>query len=179
MPDLPLLPWMDKTLHPFWWEIIKNPQIQDPSKFWETKLMLPKKSKDRNDHIGKIYRFQWSLYIFWCKKTENWWICKKMGVPSCILISDSDVDDGGDAGEHLTEAEEEAKFRSLRDAVSRKQAKVGMSRWFGYITSMNPFLRIWTRRLVLCLYCSLSMGLFTKGRASLGLKLTVRNEDLL
>ena len=55
------------------------------------KRMFPKTYKDQNDRIGKIYRFQWSFDI---SLLENRWRSrdwKKFGVPSYILISDSDL----------------------------------------------------------------------------------------
>ena len=89
MPDLPLIPWMDRTLHPFWQKNIdwsKKPNI--PASF-ERKLMFSKKYKDQNDRIGKIYRFEWSLDYLLFKnqsKSTDW---EKISVSSSILISES------------------------------------------------------------------------------------------
>ena len=87
------------------------------------------------------------------------------------------IDEGGDANEYLEEHEQEAKFAALGECVDRKLLRVGMCRWFQFISSMTLFLPMWTKRWTICLYCALQMGLFIKGRAAVGLTVEVRAED--
>ena len=64
MPDLPLIPQMDTTLHPFDKQSLENPQNKHPNKFWGETTMFSKTYKDQNDRIAEIYRFQWSFDMF-------------------------------------------------------------------------------------------------------------------
>ncbi len=74
------------------------------------------------------------------------------------------------------EAEEEIRLK-IGLCTQKKNQKVGLTRWFHYITAVHHFTRIWSQRLVVCMYVALSLGLFLDGQAALQLKLPVRSAD--
>eukprot|EP00971_Amphidinium_carterae_P347707 6489836-Amphidinium_carterae.1 len=53
-----------------------------------------------------------------------------------------------------------ALFYSLSDCVERKVERVGMSRWFQYVSAVRAFLRMWSRRCVVLIYICLMLGTF-------------------
>ena len=61
--------------------------------------------------------------------------------------------------------------------MQHKQEKVGTSRWFQFIYAMESFLKIWSKRQCIGLYCSLQLGLFAKGAAALKVHLNPRDAD--
>ena len=60
MPDSPVIPRMDKTLHPFLQKIIEKKKKNIPAFFEKTNGCFPQKNKDQNDRNAKIYRFKTS-----------------------------------------------------------------------------------------------------------------------
>ena len=66
------LEWIGLDI-PCWQKTLNNPRIQHPSKFWDENWIFSKKCKDQNDRNAKIYRFQYSLYIFVLKQQREKW----------------------------------------------------------------------------------------------------------
>ena len=58
----------------------------------------------------------------------------------------------------------ESIFESLKEVVEHKFQKVGMTRWFQFCHASKKLTGIWTSRLCLLLYMSLTLGLFKRGR---------------
>ena len=77
----------------------------------------------------------------------------------------------------ITKEQRDELFKSLISAVQHKQEKVGTSRWFQFIHAMESFLKIWSKRQCIGLYCSLQLGLFAKGAAALKVHLKPRDAD--
>ena len=71
MPDLPLIPRMDMTLHPFSQKNLKHQKKNIPEHFEKTNGLSKHKYKDQNDRNAKIYRFQWSFDIFLLKNQSK------------------------------------------------------------------------------------------------------------
>ena len=64
-------------------------------------------------------------------------------------------------------------FASLPDAVSRKFPKVGMSRWFQFFDAMEPFLAVWSQRLLIYQFLCIHLDLW-KGGSVHALKIPLR-----
>eukprot|EP00971_Amphidinium_carterae_P352420 6492586-Amphidinium_carterae.1 len=69
-------------------------------------------------------------------------------------------------GRDEMELSDEYIWGSLREALQRKNDKVGMTRWFGYFESMQSFMAIRSRRLYVVLYIAMTMGMFTNTKLS-------------
>eukprot|EP00971_Amphidinium_carterae_P293827 5833422-Amphidinium_carterae.1 len=61
-----------------------------------------------------------------------------------------------------TEASEDEIFQMLPGCVERKQQKVGVTRWFQYITAVSKYLEIWSQRAVIVIYICLITGVFKR-----------------
>ena len=87
MPDVPLIPWMDGTLHPLLKKIIEQSKKSTSQQVLRTKMDVSKKRpKWPPCQDLSIPMVVWHFFLENKLKYRDW---EKIGFPSCILISES------------------------------------------------------------------------------------------
>eukprot|EP00971_Amphidinium_carterae_P220765 4382944-Amphidinium_carterae.1 len=102
----------------------------------------------------------------------RWWEELKSGCreyirvagPECVVWQGHLPHVLAEVGEELmVEGAEErnaALFYGLEECVERKVERVGMTRWFQYVSAVHSFLKLWSRRCVVLIYICLMLGTF-------------------
>ena len=102
----------------------------------------------------------------------RWWEEMKEGVREYCRLSDSScpifqghlprilAEVGEDTFLVDAVARDELLFRNLPDCLEKKMERIGMTRWFSYMTAVSHFLTIWSQRAVIIIYICLTNGIF-------------------
>lgn len=111
----------------------------------------------------------------------RWWEEARQGVAEYMQIANTNcplfvglykfiVFETGQTHRLGEEGLPEEIFGNLGACVERKMPRVGMSRWFQYIDSMQEYTGMWSQRLLVYLYLCVQLGLHRSGNAYLAMK---------